>query len=152
MIRYALRCANGHEFEGWFSASDDFDAQKADGRLSCPVCESAKVDKQIMAPAVACRRTDLASARGAEGDAKAFASGHDPRIGELMRRIRAHVETHFDYVGDRFAQEARAMHAGEAEARSVYGEATAEEVKALVEEGVPVAPLPPAPPDKTEIN
>ncbi len=143
MIRYALACDQGHGFEGWFSDSADFDVQQAQGRLTCPMCESRNVAKQIMAPAVACRGS---------GRDVAEAEGDPARIAALMRKIRAHVEENFDYVGDRFAAEARAIHAGEAEARGVYGEASPSEVKALLDDGVPVAPLPPAPPRKTELN
>jgi hypothetical protein len=139
MIRYALVCQDDHEFEGWFAASDDFDAQLAAGQLACPVCASGAVRKQIMAPAVAgTRRRDEPGMRS--------------MMMEAMGKVRAHVEANFDYVGDRFAAEARQIHAGEAEARGIYGEASREEVKALVDDGVPVAPLPPAAPKKSEVN
>ncbi len=144
MIRYALACGAGHEFEGWFGSSGDYDDQSARGLLSCPVCGSGEVAKQIMAPAVAGTKAQR---------------GLDPRAGarremmmEALQAVRSHVEDNFDYVGDAFAREARAIHAGESEARGIYGEASPTEVKALVEDGVPVAPLPPAAPKKTEIN
>jgi hypothetical protein len=133
MIRYALACEAGHEFEGWFGASGDYDAQRAAGALACPVCATPAVAKRIMAPALAGK-----------------AAG--PAMTRMMSRVRAHVEENFDYVGDRFAAEARQIHAGEAEARGIYGEASPAEVKALVADGVPVAPLPPAAPRKTEVN
>jgi hypothetical protein len=143
MIRYALACEAGHKFEGWFSASDDFDDQVARGLLSCPVCETREVRKQIMAPAVA--------GGGRRAVAETPAAQRAMMI-EAMSRVRAHVESTFDYVGDRFAAEARAIHEGKAEERGIYGEASTEQVKALVADGVPVAPLPPEPPKKSEVN
>lgn len=146
MIRYALRCAREHEFEGWFSASADYDAQKAGGLLECPVCGSPEVEKAIMAPAVA------SSTR-----AKGVASPPPPaKLRQMMReaagRVRSHVEANFDYVGDTFAREARAIHEGESEERGIYGEATPGEVKALKEDGVKVAPLPSGPPAEDKLN
>ncbi|HEY7853145.1 MAG TPA: DUF1178 family protein [Caulobacteraceae bacterium] len=141
MIRYALVCEADHDFEGWFGASGDFDDQMAAGRLACPVCATAAVRKQIMAPAVAGTRK-----RGEPNPA-----AHSMMM-EVMGKVRAHVEDNFDYVGDRFAAEAREIHAGTAETRGIYGEASPAEVKALVADGVPVAPLPPAAPRKTEVN
>ena len=139
MIRYALVCEAGHEFEGWFGASADFDDQQAAGQLSCPVCASAAVNKQIMAPAVTgARKRDNPQMRG--------------MMMEAMGQVRAHVEANFDYVGGRFAHEAREIHAGKAETRGIYGEASHQEVRDLVADGVPVAPLPPAAPKKTEVN
>lgn len=143
MIRYALACEAGHEFEGWFSASDDFDEQARKGLLTCPVCDTHLVRKQIMAPAVA-----GTTRRGPdEGPAARRAV-----MMEAMGRVRAHVQANFDYVGDRFADEARAIHEGHSEERGIYGEATSAQVRSLVADGVPVAPLPPEPPKKTEVN
>ena len=133
MILFTLRCAAGHEFEGWFGESADFDRQSADGRLTCPLCASPEVRKAMMAPAIS----------GGER------RGVPAAVREAMGEIRRHVEATFDYVGDRFAKEARAIHAGESEKRSIYGEASGAEVKSLVAEGVPVAPLPPKP---SEVN
>ena len=143
MIRYALMCEHGHDFEGWFGASADFDDQAARGLLACPMCASQAVRKQIMAPAVSGTK-----ARGGEGTpAKARAV-----MMEAMTEVRRHVEANFDYVGDSFASEARAIHEGKSEERGIYGEASPAEVKALVADGVPVAPLPPEPPKKTQVN
>ena len=144
MIRYALACDQDHAFEGWFSRSSDFDDQATRGQVECPVCGSRAVKKQIMAPAVAGakRRGDALPAEGAKR----------AMMMEAMARVRAHVEETFDYVGDTFAREARAIHEGKSEERGIYGEATPAEVKGLVEDGVPVAPLPPAPAKKTEVN
>lgn len=141
MIRYALACAADHEFEGWFSVSSDFDDQTARGLLSCPVCNSSTVRKQIMSPSLA-----GASKRDAQP------AGMRAMMMEAMSQVRRHVEDNFDNVGDRFAAEARAIHAGKSEERGIYGEATPTEVKALIADGVPIAPLPPEPPKKTEMN
>ena len=147
MIRYALACSQDHEFEGWFSRSSDFDDQAARDLVECPVCGSHEVRKQIMAPAVSgTKKRGQALAQGGAAGAKRA------MMMEAMARVRAHVEESFDYVGDTFAREARAIHEGKSEERGIYGEATAAEVKGLVEDGVPVAALPPAPAKKTEIN
>lgn len=143
MIRYSLVCEAGHEFEGWFGASRDFDDQASRGLLSCPTCASPVVRKQIMAPAVAGARNGGSDVAPAKARALML---------EAMSRVRRHVETNFDYVGDRFAREARRIHNGDAEERGIYGEASRSEVEALVDEGVPVAPLPPEAPKKSEIN
>jgi hypothetical protein len=137
MIRYALACDAGHEFEAWFGDSHDYDDQNVRGLLTCPLCDSREVRKQIMAPALAPVR------RPPERQSMMM---------EAMGALRAHVEETFDYVGPKFAAEARRIHAGEAERRGVYGEASPEEVRALVDDGVPVAPLPPAAPRKSEVN
>ena len=142
MIRYALICDHAHEFEGWFGSSGDFDDQQARGLLECPLCASKAVRKQIMAPAVAgARRTVQDEARPSQA-----------MMLEAMGALRKHVEENFDDVGDTFAKEARAIHEGNSEARGIYGQATADEVRDLVEDGVPVAPLPPEPPKKQQIN
>ena len=142
MIRYALSCAGGHEFEGWFSASADYDDQRDRGLLSCPMCNSGDVRKQIMAPAVA----------GASKKDVIAAPQRHAMMTEMMTRVREHVMSTFDNVGDRFAAEARSIHEGKAEERGIYGQASPAEVKALVADGVPIAPLPPEPPKKAEIN
>lgn len=142
MIRYALVCEHGHEFEGWFGASADYDDQTARGLLECPVCATKAVRKQIMAPAVAGTKRNTP-----EGSPQMRAM-----MMEAMSRVRAHVEENFDYVGDAFAAEARAIHEGRSEDRGIYGEASPAEVKKLAEDGVPVAPLPPAAPKKSQVN
>jgi len=144
MIRYALACDHEHQFEGWFGSSADFDDQQGRGLLSCPVCGSAAVKKQIMAPAVAGTR--------AQGGGSEATAPMQSMMMEAMSRVRQHVEDNFDYVGDSFAREARAIHEGRSEDRGIYGEATPKEVTALVQDGVQVAALPPAPPKKSEVN
>jgi hypothetical protein len=143
MIRYALICEHAHEFEGWFGSSADFDDQQARGLLECPLCASRGVRKQIMAPAVS------GTKRTAQDEP---AKPTRAMMLEAMGAIRRHVEENFDDVGDGFAREARAIHEGKAEARGIYGQATPQEVRALVEDGVPVAPLPPEPPKKPQLN
>lgn len=140
MIRYALICDHEHAFEGWFGSSADYDSQAERGLLECPICRSAAVRKQIMAPAVAGTK-----AKGASDAAPQMRS----MMMEAMGKVRAHVEENFDYVGDTFAREARDIHEGKSEERGIYGEATPTEVKKLVEDGVPVAPLPPK---REEVN
>ena len=143
MIKYALVCEHDHAFEGWFAASADFDDQQARGLIECPVCASKAVRKAIMAPAVSGTRK-----RGQD----AGPGPSQAMMMEAMGRIRRHVEDNFDDVGDAFATEARAIHEGRSEERGIYGQATSKEVRALVEDGVPVAPLPPEPPKKSELN
>jgi len=143
MIRYALICEHDHDFEGWFGDSTDFDSQAARGLLECPICGSKAVRKQIMAPAVAGTK-----ARGVNAPDQPTRQ----MMMEAMGRMRRHVEENFDYVGDTFAREARAIHDGTSEERGIYGEATPAEVKGLLQDGVPVAPLPPPAPKKTEVN
>lgn len=144
MIKYALACDHDHAFEGWFGSSADYDDQAARGLVQCPVCASNAVRKQIMAPAVSGTKAQRAAV---EVPVQAQAVMMD-----ALNRVRAHVEENFDYVGDAFAREARAIHEGRSEDRGIYGEASPAEVRALVEDGVHVAPLPPAPPKKTEVN
>jgi hypothetical protein len=143
MIKYALTCEHGHDFEGWFAASADYDDQHASGLLQCPVCGSAAVRKQIMAPAVAGTKV-----RGSGPPAE---TAHEMAM-QAAAKMRQAVEENFDYVGEDFAKEARAIHEGEAEERGIYGEATGAEVKALIDDGVPVAAMPPKPKAKDELN
>ena len=144
MIKYALSCDHDHAFEGWFGSSSDYDDQAARGLLECPLCTSKVVRKQIMAPAVA--------------GTKAHKAAPEPsaQMREMMMtamgEVRRQVEENFDYVGDRFAKEARDIHDGKSEDRGIYGEASPKEVKALIEDGVRIAPLPPAAPKKTDVN
>jgi hypothetical protein len=145
MIRYALRCTFEHVFEGWFSTSGDYDDQNAKGLIECPFCSSRDISKQIMAPAV--RGTK------ARGEAE---PGPTPEMRQMMMaamgEVRRHVEETFDYVGDSFAAEARAIHEGTSDERGIYGEASPAEVRDLVADGVRIAPLPPKPTPKEKLN
>ncbi len=144
MIRYALSCDHGHGFEAWFGSSDDYDDQAARGLVECPFCASRAIAKQIMAPAVAGTKASAPSALPPEGVRR--------MMREAMGEVRRHVESTFEYVGDSFAREARDIHEGKAEERSIYGEATPQEARALREDGVAVSPLPPAPVDEKKLN
>jgi hypothetical protein len=128
MIRFALRCASGHEFEGWFRDGDGFAAQQQAGEIACPECGDSRVEKAVMAPNIG---------RSHKG-AKLSPAQMRAALGELRRQ----VETHCDYVGERFAEEARKIHYGEVDAHGIYGEATAEESKELADEGIAFGRIP----------
>ncbi|MFD1703838.1 DUF1178 family protein [Methylopila henanensis] len=153
MIHYDLACACGRRFDGWFRSSQDFDAQAARGLVSCPACGSTEVAKALMAPAVATRRAEtsaVAPAAEPSGDAPqavALVTEKDQAIRAMLRELRDHVKTNAEHVGDRFPELARRMHAEEIERKSIYGRATADEARALAEEGVEVHALPRFPDD-----
>ena len=140
MIKYRLKCGSGCSFEGWFPSSVEFDRQSGGAELECPLCGSIEVDRAIMAPAI------LGGARSVERTAPQRFAALRETMADAARRARDYVEKNFDYVGDRFPEEARKVHYGEVKERRIYGEATPPEVKELVDEGIAVAPLP-APPD-----
>lgn len=129
MIRYSLRCKDGHEFDGWFRSSEGFDALRVAGQVSCTICGSAEVEKSLMAPAVAAERENRLS------------TPRNPAE-KALSELRDHIETSSDYVGLSFAAEARAMHEGRAPERAIHGEAKPDEARKLLEDGVPVLPLP----------
>ncbi len=130
MIKYALKCEVEHDFEAWFSSSSGFDEQLAQGLVECPMCGSKRVAKAIMAPMVRTSK-DIASPASAQ-----------QAMAEVLFRMRKHVESTHTYVGSQFASEARDMHDGLTQERPIYGEATPDEVKALVDDGITVAALP----------
>ena len=144
MIKYALTCDHDHGFEGCFGSSSDYDDQAARGLLDCPICGSKTVRKQIMSPAVAGTKAQKASPEPTAAMREMMMTA--------MGEVRRQVEDNFDYVGDSFAREARDIHDGKSEERGIYGEATPQQVKALVKDGIQVAPLPPPSPKKTEVN
>ena len=160
MIRYALACDAGHDFESWFPGSAEYEAQLARGLVTCPFCGSPKVEKQIMAPSIA--RTDQAprpapvppSEPRPEGlpvptaQPMAVFSEKEREFRAMLKAFREHVTKNADYVGQGFADEARKMHYGETEHRSIYGEANLAEARELLEEGIEVHPLPIAPDDR----
>lgn len=137
MIQYSLHCSQGHRYDAWFKNAAAFDEQKARGIVTCAVCGDVAVDKAPMAPAVA--RTD--------GDKVSLGSSSPDlvKFRELLREYRQKVTSQADYVGDRFAEEARKIHFEEVEKRDIYGEATRDEVLALADEGVEFMPLPDLP-------
>ncbi len=144
MIRYALKCSDAHGFESWFASSNAFEALQAAGHLNCPVCGDADISKAIMAPPV--QGSSKPPARKPEDrPLKAPANEAERALTEL----RAKIEANSDYVGRGFAAEARKMHDGDIPHRSIYGEANVRDAKKLIEDGVPVAPLPFIPQRKT---
>lgn len=140
MIRFSLSCDTGHAFEGWFSNNAEFDRQKDSGLLSCPVCGSVAVSKLLMAPAVTTGRQKEATHAIAVDAAQRAALA---KLREAVAEIRAQSED----VGERFPEEARKIHYGEADARGIIGQASAVEVRALLDEGIEIAPLPTLPDD-----
>lgn len=159
MIRYSLTCKAGHAFEGWFSNSAAFDKQVKKKLVSCPTCGATKVEKALMAPSVVTsekstkgRRAKVPAVREASVPAVAApAIGATPEQREMLqqlRKLRDQMLAKSEYVGPRFAEEARRMHENESEARSIHGEAKVEEVKALLEEGIEVFPVPVLPDDQ----
>jgi hypothetical protein len=156
MIRYALRCAEGHAFESWFRDSDAYETQRAGGVVGCPVCGSIEVEKQIMAPAVSVK--DEAARGAAKSEAPKSETGdgapvvvlgeREAALRAMMRQLRREIVANSDDVGERFPEEARRIHYGETDPRSIRGQATPEEAKALHEEGVEFMPMPPLPDDR----
>lgn len=140
MIRFSLICEHEHEFEGWFRASDDFEVQKKRGLVDCPNCGSHRIEKALMAPAVSTGRKQEKVAL-AMGEAQKQAMAQLKALSEKMRE-------NADYVGDKFAEEARKIHFGETDPRGIYGEATPSEAKSLAEDGVEFMPIPVFPDDQ----
>ena len=138
MIKYNLKCATAHEFEAWFPSIEDYDTQKERGLVSCPYCSTHDVEKAIMAPAIK---------KPTPEKPISVSLGNEQIIPEDLQKLfkgwREEVEKNFDYVGDKFADEARAIHNGESDERPIYGETSPKQAKELIEEGIPIAPLPP---------
>lgn len=132
MIQFALKCEQDHQFESWFGSGDDYDRLRASGHVSCPVCGSTKVTKSLMAPRVTPGRKKAA----------APLSQPDTPAEAKLKELRKEIEKNSEYVGMNFASEARAIHDGDAPERSIYGEAKPQDAKKLIEDGVPVTPLP----------
>ena len=178
MISFNLRCAGGHEFEGWFSTSDDYDGQRKKGLVTCPACGDGNISKALMAPNVGAKangaKASDARAGGGVDTAAPVAAGAPPTmrvaapagapgpgaagpgapgpgaVAAVLTELRAlqrKVEKECDFVGDRFAEEARRIHYGEAEERGIYGRSTPEDAEALAEEGIEVSAMPWLPPD-----
>lgn len=136
MIQYTLKCDQGHETDSWFKSAAAYDALAQSGHLSCAICGSAKVSKALMAPRV------QVPAKASEPDTKPVLSAPNEEVAQAIEALREKVESTSDYVGESFADEARAMHLGEKPERSIYGEARLDQAKELVEDGVPLMPLP----------
>jgi hypothetical protein len=137
LIQYSLHCSNGHRYDAWFKNAAAFDEQQARGIVTCAVCGDGAIEKAPMAPAVARTNSEKVSLSSAHPDAVKFR--------ELLRAYRQKVTSEADYVGDKFADEARKIHFEEAEARGIYGEATRDEVAGLLDEGIEFMPLPDLP-------
>ena len=143
MIQFTLKCANDHRFDSWFQSGTAFEKLQASAMVTCAVCGSTDVSKAMMAPRVS--TPDTPTMPPAKPELRTPANPAEQALAEL----RKHVEKNSDYVGRKFAQEARAMHSGDAPQRPIWGEARGDEAKKLVEEGVPIAPLPFTPTRKT---
>ena len=137
MITYSLVCDNSHKFDAWFRSAEAYDEQAGRGIVTCPICNSVRVEKALMAPAVSRMNSDKVS----------LSSGHPQQaeIREMLRVMRKKVTSEADYVGDKFAEEARKIHFKEADPRGIYGEATHDEVAELIDDGVDFLPLPHVP-------
>ena len=147
MIRFALTCEEGHEFDAWFSSGSSYDEQIEADAVTCPACGSTHIRKAPMAPAVLKGRGGVAKT---EPQPDAPAADGESEAGQrqtyaFLKGLREHLKANADDVGKDFAQEARKMHYGESEERNIYGEATADEAKSLNEEGIPALPLPKLP-------
>ncbi len=149
MIRFALSCEQEHSFEGWFRNNDDFDGQKARHLIECPVCGSAKVDKALMAPSVNTSRRQIARQEQDSGsDTVTLAQGDEQRKAmQELRNLTHKMRENSEYVGGKFADEARKIHDGESDQRNIYGEATVDEARALMDEGIDFMPIPVFPED-----
>ena len=159
MIRYSLRCDRGHAFESWFQSSSAYEQQEKRKLVNCPTCGSDKVERAIMAPQIAGKKgREIAAPEPAPApapEATTAASTSTPLLMAQERELRAklkelrdHIVKNADNVGERFPTEARKMHYGDIEHRPIYGEASPDEARALIEEGVEVSPLPVLPEDR----
>ena len=157
MIRYALRCEGDHTFESWFQDSAAFDTQVKRKLVSCPVCNSVKIEKAIMAPRIAGKKgRETAPPPPAPAPASAATEtaptpllmAQERELRAKLKELRDHIVKNADNVGERFPNEARKMHYGEIEHRPIYGDASPDEARALIDEGVEVSPLPVLPDDR----
>ena len=155
MIHYNLRCERGHAFESWFQSSSAYEAQEKRKLVTCPVCGSAKVERAIMAPQIVSKKARESAEPVPAAPAEATAPASTPLLmaqeRELrvkLKELRDHIVKNADNVGERFPNEARKMHYGDIEHRPIYGEASPEEARALIDEGVEVSPLPVLPDDR----
>lgn len=143
MIVFDLQCTKQHVFEAWFGSTADYDAQRGRGLVSCPICGDEQVEKAVMAPRVGAKGNQLtAPAPAPQSAMMAPAPAEAKEMLRALAEVQRQILAKSDYVGERFADEARSIHLGEAPARSIYGKATADETRSLLEEGVAVAPLP----------
>ena len=148
MIRYTLKCGQEHSFESWFKSAAAFDTLLNTGMLTCPTCGSDQVEKTLMAPKVQSTRNAAPVPTPIQVE-NTMTNIPEPKLAEAIKKLKDHVEKTSDYVGNKFAEEARAMHLGDTPHRPIYGEAKAEDAKKLIEDGVPALPLPFIPRQKT---
>jgi hypothetical protein len=160
MIHYHLRCERGHAFESWFQSSSAYEQQEKRRLVNCPICGSAKVERDIMAPRIVGKKgreraepAPVAAAAPATTEVAAAAStplmmAQERELRAKLRELRDHIVKNADNVGERFPNEARKMHYGDIEHRPIYGEASPDEARALIDEGVEVSPLPVLPDDR----
>lgn len=149
MIRFDLKCDAGHEFDGWFSDNAGYEDQRARSLIDCPVCGSQKVDKVLMAPSLG--KGGRTKSGRASTDRPVLSPAKDPAMREMIeqvRKLREHVTATAEYVGTDFARQARDIHYEEQPARPIYGKASLDDAKSLLEEGIDVAPLPSLPEEK----
>ena len=144
MIKYALVCQQRHEFESWFPSSAAYDKQAKRGLVTCPACGSGKVEKAIMAPRLSGTRKGKkrAAAEAPAATPVAMLSPQEQELRAKLKELREHITKNADYVGKKFPEEARKMHYGDIEHRSIYGEASLEAAKEMSEEGIELHPLP----------
>jgi hypothetical protein len=154
MIRYALACDKGHAFESWFQNSAAFDKQVKRGLLTCPLCNSPKVEKAMMSPQLSGTKKKSGDASGPEAPSPAapapvaMVTPQERELRKKLRELREHLVKNADYVGQKFPEEARKMHYGEIEHRSIYGEASTDQARELHEEGIEFHPLPALPDER----
>ena len=156
MIRYNLRCERGHAFESWFQSSAAYESQAKRKLVSCPSCGSVKVERAIMAPQVVSKKgrevarpePAVAPAEAASSESTPLMMAQERELRAKLRELRDHITRNADNVGERFPNEARKMHYGDIEHRPIYGEASPDEARALIDEGVEVSPLPILPDDR----
>jgi hypothetical protein len=162
MIRYALHCDHDHAFESWFQSSSAYDSQVKRKLVTCPICGSAKVEKAIMAPRIVGKKgrgratpppettaeITTTTPEAAPSGSTSLMMAQERELRTKLKELRDHIVKNADNVGERFANEARAMHYGDKEHRPIYGEASPDEAKSLIDEGIEVSPLPTLPEDR----
>jgi hypothetical protein len=157
MIRYNLRCERGHAFESWFQSSGAYESQEKRKLVNCPVCGSARVERAIMAPQIVSQKrrdraepvpAPVASTEVAAPTSTPLMMAQERELRTKLKELRDHIVKNADNVGERFPNEARKMHYGDIEHRPIYGEASPEEARSLIDEGVEVSPLPILPDDR----
>lgn len=157
MIRYALHCDRDHQFESWFQSSSAYDSQVKRKLVTCPICGSAKIDKAIMAPRIVGKKgrttpppepATTTAPEAAPSGSTSLMMAQERELRAKLKELRDHIVKNADNVGERFANEARAMHYGDKEHRPIYGEASPDEAKSLIDEGIEVSPLPTLPEDR----